>query len=116
MFFEEAIRSEDIFKTTCDSMAADWSIFNTLRLQYKVFSNLKKLLLIVTKSSMGISKLASLKLNRQKIPDFKCCKDLTATPKQSGCKRNFDFFKTVIKTNHGDSELHWNSKRISVVQ
>ena len=26
-------------------------------------------------------------------------------------KKNFEFFKTAIKTSDGDSELHWNSKR-----
>ena len=45
--------------------------------------------------------------------DFKCCEDFPATPKQSDYKRNFEFFKTAIKTNDRDLELHCRAVRIA---
>ena len=45
--------------------------------------------------------------------DFKCCEDFPATLKQSDYKRNFEFFKTAIKTNDRDLELHCRAVRIA---
>lgn len=42
IFEDEAIWSEDIFKTTCESVAKDRSIFNNLRGQYEDYSTLKR--------------------------------------------------------------------------
>ena len=43
MIFEnEAIWSEDIFRTMCESVGKDWSIFNNLRGQYENYSTLRR--------------------------------------------------------------------------
>ena len=81
IFEDEAIWSEDIFKTTCESVAKDWSIFNKPGGQYKDSSTLRRksnlsktlseidsienalseqlssVVMIFTKSSLGISDL-----------------------------------------------------------
>ena len=56
IFEDEAIWSEHIFKTTCESGGKDWSIFNNLRGQYKNYSALGR----KSNLSKTLSEIASI--------------------------------------------------------
>ena len=120
IFEDETVWSDDIFKTTSESVAKDWSIFNYLRGQYKDYltlkrkSNLSKTLsqigsiedvlseelnsvaMIVTKSSIGINELVK-NLTEKKSQILNVAKTLLQLQNKVTSKENLNSLRRQLK-------------------